>query len=158
MCPDSTSVSASPLGKALRFVVRAKGGQVTIQEALPGAPMVAAKKYADALLAWQRTGHIELYDLEDERVICRFRTDSETIPVLDDGMLRLITDAARVATAYGVRLVMPEVVTGDDASALQWLTYRFSAPSRTPLFTIAIATCWRSASSVALPNRASTRS
>lgn len=116
---EFTSQGKQPF--TLQFVLRDKVGRFTIQEALQGAPIAAVKKYADALLALRDGGQIELYDLENERVLGRFQNGGDVVPVLDDRMLRLITDMARVASAFRVPLVLPEFLTADDASALHWL-------------------------------------
>lgn len=118
-CKNITSEGKLPF--TLHFVLRDKVGRFTIDEALPGAPIAAVKKYSDALIALREGGQIELYDLDDERVLGRFQNNGEVVPVLDDAMLRLVTDMARVATAYGAPLVLPEFLTADDRLTLHWL-------------------------------------
>lgn len=105
----------------LHFVLRDKVGHFTIEESLPGAPIGAVKKYSDALLALRDGGQIELYDLDEDRVLGRFQNNGDVVPILDEWMLRLVTDMARVAIAYGAPLVLPESLSREDEWNLQWL-------------------------------------
>jgi len=75
---ELTSEGKQPF--TLQFVLHDKVGRFTIQEALPGAPIAAVKKYADTLIALRDGGQIELYDLDEERVLGRFQNGTDVIP------------------------------------------------------------------------------
>lgn len=114
-----TSTGKQPF--TMTIIVTNQQGTFSIDEFLDGASMVSVQKYAETLRVLKNTGELRLYNLEDERQLFHAKTEGAQIPTLDEGLVRLINDAAIVAVAYNADLRMPAVITECDAEAIAFL-------------------------------------
>jgi hypothetical protein len=114
-----TSTGKQPF--TITIIVRKQRGTFNIDECMEGAPIVSVQKYAEALNALKITGELRLYDLEDERELFHAKIDATQIPILDEGLVRLIKDATTVAKAYNADLRMPAVISEGDAETIAFL-------------------------------------
>ncbi len=112
-------ISKSKYPFLLRVTLRQTNGTFRIIDQWRGARFVAVKKYIDALAALKETNELELYNLEDERRICRARIAVEVpIPSLQPHFVELITEGARVAQAFCADLILPGRLSPADAETL----------------------------------------
>ena len=103
----------------LRVVIGKNRGTFRITDCWHGARFASVKKYIAALTALKETSEIELYDLDDERRICRAHVEVlEAIPSLEQRFVALITAGARIAETFHADLRVPTFLSQEDAQVL----------------------------------------